>query len=105
MHTASNMTAPSNDRTDKEFSQTMAESLTLADFESLSYKEQCAFRRLFPTVYDSMIALQEQARDGKPTTYYGMDTPHKGQETPQNISAEEWSKRIDDAIDRVMHRN
>ena len=97
------MTAPSNDRTDKEFSLSMAESLTLEDFESLSYKEQCIFHQLFPTVYDRMIEMQEQARNGKPTTYYGI--PHKGQETPQNISAEEWSKRIDDAIDRVMHRN
>lgn len=105
MHTASNMTAPSNDRTDKEFSLSMAESLTLEDFEGMTYREQAEFHRLFPNDYNRLIALQEQARNGKPTTYYGMDTPHKGQETPQNISAEEWSKQIDDAIDRVMHRN
>lgn len=83
----------------------MAESLTLQDFEGMTYKEQAMFHQLFPTAYNRLIEMQEQARDGKPTTYYGMDTPHKGQETPQNISAEEWSKRIDDAIDRVMHRN
>ena len=65
MHTASNITAPSNDRTDKEFSQTMAESLTLQDFEGMTYKEQAMLHQLFPNAYDRMIALQKQARNAK----------------------------------------
>lgn len=105
MHTASNMTAPSNDRTNKEFSQQDADALTLEVFQAMDYREQAQLHRIFPDAYARCIALQEQARDGKPTTYYGTNTPHKGQETPQNISAEEWNRRISDAIDRAMHRN